>query len=69
MLRLRREKGVSERGSAIVEAMLVLMVTLLVIFGGIQFSVVIFGYNSVAFAESGEQRIMNPRRHFHVTDL
>jgi Flp pilus assembly protein TadG len=50
MLRLRRARGVSERGSAIVEAMLVLMVTLLVIFGGIQFSVVIFGYNSVAFA-------------------
>lgn len=50
MLRLRRAKGVTERGSAIVEAMLVLMVTLLLIFGAIQFSMVIFGYNSVAFA-------------------
>jgi|HubBroStandDraft_1064217.scaffolds.fasta_scaffold101433_2 Flp pilus assembly protein TadG len=50
MLRLRRARGVSERGSAMVEAMLVLIVTLLVIFGAIQFSIVVFGYNSVAFA-------------------
>jgi Flp pilus assembly protein TadG len=50
MLRPPATKGMSERGSAIVEAVLVLMLMLLVIFGAIQFSMVIFGYNSVAFA-------------------
>ena len=39
-----------ERGSAMVEAVLVLMVTLLIIFGAIQWAFVIFGYNSVAYA-------------------